>query len=82
MSAGAIADEGVLNDLLEATTQVSTGIEDSPHYLTQVRTDAEHVCNCIGIPALGEHRDRHNAANLTAKPPLLSNRIHHLAKQV
>ena len=36
----------------------------------------------VGIPALGEHRHRHHAANRLAELPWLAYGVHHLAEQV
>src|SRR4051812_26788848 len=36
----------------------------------------------VGIPSLGEHRDRHNAANGPTKLARLANRIHNFAKEL
>ena len=44
--------------------------------------DAEDVGDGVGVPALGEHRDRHDAADLLAEPARLADRVHHLAQEV
>ena len=36
----------------------------------------------VGVPALGEHRHRHDAADLLAELALLADGVHHLAQQV
>ena len=36
----------------------------------------------VRVPAFGQHRDRHDTANLFAKPPLLADCVHHLAQQI
>ena len=43
---------------------------------------AEHVGDGVGVPALGEHRDRDDAADLLAEPAGLADGVHHLAQQV
>ena len=44
--------------------------------------DAEDVGDGVGVPALGEHRDRHDAADLLAELARLADGVHHLAQQV
>ena len=39
---------------------------------------AEHVGDGVGVPPLGEHGDRDDAANIAAEPALLADRIHDL----
>ena len=36
----------------------------------------------VGVPALGQHRDRHDAADVLAELAGLADRVHHLAQQV
>jgi hypothetical protein len=38
--------------------------------------------HCVGVPALGEHRYRHDAADVGAEPARAANGIHHLAEQI
>jgi hypothetical protein len=35
----------------------------------------------VGIPAFGQHRDRHDATDLLAEPPGLADRVHDLAQE-
>jgi hypothetical protein len=43
--------------------------------------DAEHVGDRVGVPAFGEHRDRHHAADRAAELPGLADGVHDLAQQ-
>ena len=42
----------------------------------------EYVRNRVGVPALGEHRDRDDAADLSAQAVFFADRVHHLAQQI
>ena len=44
--------------------------------------DAEDVGDGVGVPALGQHRDGDDAADLLAELARLADRVHHLAQQV
>ena len=44
--------------------------------------DAEDVGDGVGVPALGEHRDRDDAADRLAELAVLADGVHHLAQQV
>ncbi len=44
--------------------------------------DAEDVGDGVRVPALGQHGDRHDAADLLAQAVLLADRVHHLAQEV
>ena len=43
---------------------------------------AEDVRDGVGVPALGQHRDRDDAADRAAKPAVLADRVHDLAQQL
>ena len=54
-------------------------------FAEQLRSEgahAHHMADGVGIPSLGEHRNRHNAANRLAKLLWLAYRVHHLAEQI
>ncbi len=44
--------------------------------------DAEDVGDGVGVPALGEHRDRDDAADRLAEPARLADGVHDLAQQL
>ena len=44
--------------------------------------DAEDVGDGVGVPAFGEHGDRHDAADAGAELVLLADRVHDLAQQL
>ena len=44
--------------------------------------DAQDVGDGVRVPALGQHRDRDDAADLLAEPALLADRVHDLAEQI
>ena len=44
--------------------------------------DAEDVGDGVGVPPLGEHRDRDDAADRLAELARLADGVHHLAQQV
>ena len=50
--------------------------------LAAERAHAEDVGDGVGVPALGEHRDRDDAADLLAELAPLADGVHHLAQQV
>ena len=43
---------------------------------------AEDVGDGVGVPALGQHRDADDAADVLAEPARLADGVHHLAQQV
>ena len=45
------------------------------------RADAQDVGDGVGVPAFGQHRYGHHAANLLAEAAGTANRVHHLAQQ-
>ena len=42
---------------------------------------AEDVGDGVGVPALGQHADRDDAADLLAEPALAADGVHHLAQE-
>ena len=50
--------------------------------LASERSDSEDVGDRIGVPSLGEHRHRHDAADVFAEPALLPDGVHDLAQKV
>ncbi len=50
--------------------------------LAAERADAEHMGDRVGVPALGEHRDGHDAADVLAELARLADRVHRLAQEV
>ena len=50
--------------------------------LAAERADTEDVGDGVGVPALGEHGDRDDAADVLAELALLADGVHRLAQQV
>ena len=68
---------GVVADAAERPTDDLLAQELRPE-----GADAEDVGDGVGVPALGQHRDRDDAADVLAEPARLADRVHDLAQEV